>query len=50
MNFQKVRQIEERVTKNREKLMNEKDPKKKEILRVKIQIDELRLKQEKLKK
>jgi hypothetical protein len=50
MNFQKVRQIEERVTKNREKLMNEKDPKKKEILRVKIQIDELRVKQERLKK
>jgi len=50
MNFQKVRQIEERVTKNREKLLNEKDPKKKEILRVKIQIDELRVKQERLKK
>ena len=50
MNFQKIRQIEERVTKNREKLMNEKDPKKKEILRVKIQIDELRVKQERLKK
>ena len=50
MNFQKIRQIEERVTKNREKLMNEKDPKKKEILRVKIQIDELQVKQERLKK
>jgi hypothetical protein len=50
MNFQKIRQIEERVTKNREKLMKEKDPKKKEILRVKIQIDELRVKQERLKK
>jgi len=50
MNFQKVRQIEEKITKNRHKLMNEKDPKKKEILRVKIQIDELRVKQERLKK
>lgn len=50
MDFQKVRQIEDRITKNREKLMNEKDPKKKEILRVKIQIDELRVKQERLKK
>ena len=50
MNFLKVRQIEDRITKNREKLMNEKDPKKKEILRVKIQIDELRVKQERLKK
>ena len=50
MNFQKIRQIEERITKNREKLMSEKDPKKKEILRVKIQIDELRVKQERLKK
>ena len=50
MNFQKIRQIEDRITKNREKLMNEKDLKKKEILRVKIQIDELRVKQERLKK
>ncbi len=49
MNFEKVRQIEDRVNRNREKLMKEKDSKKKEILRVKIQIDELRVKQERLK-
>lgn len=49
MNFQKVRQIEEKITKNRHKLMNDKNPKKKEILRVKIQIDELKEKLERLK-
>lgn len=49
MNFEKVRQISDRVSKNREKLMNEKDPKKKEILRLKIQIDEIKEKLERLK-
>ena len=49
MNYQKVRQIEDRVTKSRHKLMNEKDPKKKEILRLKIGIDELKVKLERLK-
>jgi hypothetical protein len=49
MNFYKIRQIEDRITKNREKLMNEKDFKKKEILRVKIQMDELKVKLERLK-
>lgn len=49
MNFEKVRQISDRVSKNREKLMNEKDPKKKEILRLKIQIDEIKGKLERLK-
>jgi hypothetical protein len=49
MNFQKVRQISDRVSKNRHKLMNEKDTKKKEILRLKIQIDELKEKLERLK-
>jgi hypothetical protein len=49
MNFQKIRQIEERVTKNREKLMNEKDTKRRQVLTLKIQIDELRVKQERLK-
>jgi hypothetical protein len=49
MNFQKVRQISDRVSKNRHKLMNEKEPKKKEVLRLKIQIDELKEKLERLK-
>lgn len=50
MNLYKIRDIEERVNKNRNKLMNEKDPKKKEILRIRIQIDELKVKLERLKK
>ncbi len=50
MNFKKIRDIEERITKNRMKLMGEKDSKKKEILRLKIGIDEYRVKLERLKK
>jgi hypothetical protein len=50
MNFEKIKQINERVIKNREKLMKEKDFKKKEILRLRIQIDELKEKLERLKK
>ena len=50
MDFEKIKQINERVIKNREKLMKEKDFKKKEILRLRIQIDELKEKLERLKK
>jgi len=50
MNFEKIKQINDRVIKNREKLMKEKDFKKKEILRLRIQIDELKEKLERLKK
>lgn len=49
MNFKKIRDIEERVTKNRLKLMDEKDSKKKEILRLRIGIDEFKVKLERLK-
>ena len=49
MNFEKVRNMEERVFKNRERLKDEKDPKKKEILRLKIGIDEMKVKIERLK-
>lgn len=49
MDFQKVRKLEDNITKNRQRLMDEKDSKKKEILRLKIQMDELRVKMERLK-
>lgn len=49
MNYQKTRQIEDRITKNRKKLIEEKDYKKKEILRLRIGIDELKVKLERLK-
>ena len=50
MDYQKVRQMEDRISKNRLKLMEEKDSKKKEILRLRIGIDELKVKLERLKK
>ncbi len=46
MDLPKIRTIEERIVKNRQKLMNEKDSKKKNILRLKIGIDELKVKLE----
>lgn len=42
--FEKIRKIEDTITKNRHKLMNEKDSKKRSILQYKVQIDELRIK------
>jgi hypothetical protein len=50
MDYQKIRQMEDRISKNRLKLMEEKDSKKKEILRLRIGIDELKVKLERLKK
>lgn len=50
MDYQKIRQMEDRISKNRFKLMEEKDSKKKEILRLRIGIDELKVKLERLKK
>jgi hypothetical protein len=50
MNFQRIRIIEDRISQNRQKLMKETDNKKKEILRLKIQIDEYKVKLERLKK
>ena len=49
MNYQRVRQIEDGITRNKKKLTEEKDYKKKEILRLRIGIDELKVKLEKLK-
>lgn len=50
MDYQKIRQMEDRISKNRLKLIEEKDSKKKEILRLRIGIDELKVKLERLKK
>ena len=50
MDYQKIRQMEDRISKNRLKLMEEKESKKKEILRLRIGIDELKVKLERLKK
>jgi hypothetical protein len=48
MNVERIRQIEARIQKNRLKLQEEKDQKKKTILRMKMSIDDLRIKIEKL--
>ena len=50
MNFEKIRQIREKIAKNRIKLQAEKDTKEKEVLRLKIGIDEYKVKLERLKK
>lgn len=49
MNNQKIRLIQDRIRKYRKKLMEEKENKRKEILRLKIGIDEYRVKLERLK-
>lgn len=49
MNVERIRQIEARIQKNRLKLQEEKDQKRKTILRMKMSIDDLRIKIEKLK-
>jgi len=49
MNLVKIKNIEERIVKNRQKLQTEKDSKKKNILRLKIGIDELKVKLERSK-
>lgn len=49
MNHLKIKHIRERIEKNRRRLSTEKDNKKKEILRLKIGIDEYKLKIENLK-
>lgn len=48
MNLEKIRQIEERIVKNRKRLQEETDQRKKNILRLKIGIDELKIKIERL--
>ena len=49
MNLVNIRNIEERIVKNRQKLQTENDSKKKNILRLKISIDELKVKLERSK-
>jgi len=44
-----IRNIEDRISKNRKKLNEETDNRKKQILRLKIQIDEIKVKLERLK-
>jgi hypothetical protein len=48
MNYEKIRQIEIRIAKNRKRLQEEKDQKKKNILQLRISIDELKNKIERL--
>jgi len=48
MNLEKIRNIEERLMKTRKRLQEEKDQKKKNILRLRIGIDELKIKIERL--
>jgi hypothetical protein len=49
VDYEKIKQLQVKISKNRDKMINEKEYKKKEILRLKIQIDELKIKLEKLK-
>lgn len=49
MNFQMIKNIEDRISKNRKKSNEETDNRKKQILRLKIQIDEIKVKLERLK-
>jgi len=49
MDYQKINKIDERIAKYKKKLAAEKDNKKKEILRLKIGIDEYKRKLEQMK-
>jgi predicted nucleic acid-binding Zn-ribbon protein len=49
MNYKKINQIENRISQNRKKLSEEKDPKKKQIKQLRIEIDVIRTKLERLK-
>jgi hypothetical protein len=48
MNLQKIRKIEDRITKNKLKLTKEKNIKKKQILRLRIKIDKDKISLERL--
>lgn len=50
MNYKKIRLIEDRIRKNRKKITEEKENRRRDILRLKIGIDEYRVKLEKLLK
>lgn len=49
MNYKKINQIENRISQNRKKLSKEKDSKKKQIRQLRIEIDVIRTKLERLK-
>ena len=49
MDIQKIVFINGRINKNRQKLMKETDPKKRDVLRLKIGIDGYKVKLERLK-
>lgn len=49
MNYVKISQIEARIAKNQKRLSAEKDSKKRQILSLKINIDQLKAKLERLK-
>lgn len=49
MNSAKIRTIQERIKKKSDKLRGEKDPKKRTILNLEIQIDQLNIKHERLR-
>lgn len=49
MDYNKIREIEDRIKENKKKLNIEKESKKREILKLKIGIDEYKIKLEKLK-
>lgn len=49
MNFDKIYQLKNQIKKKKQKLKNEKDIKKKQVLRLKISIDEINIKIERLK-
>lgn len=49
INYEKIRKLNQQIKKNNEKLGNEKDYNRKEILKLKIRIDEFKIKIERLK-
>ena len=50
MDFQKIRKLQETINKNKQKLIKETDYKKREILKLRIGIDQYRMKLERLRK
>lgn len=50
MNYQKIRLIQDRIKKNKKKLMVEQENRRKDILKLKIGIDEYRVRLERLMK
>lgn len=49
IDYKKIKKLKETIQKNRDKMSIEKDYKKKQVLEIKIKIDELKVKMERLK-